>query len=158
MAELYTVIYLYMFSILDFNHTYPWFYTFPKLYNLNWCRKCSSYASSPGGSWQSFMAWVPNGSAMQIAEPWKPLPEPSEEEQKKKGQRKTTKTHGFVTFVFPLLDICSMQHIHFLCCNCFASVVNANQYFFRYQFNLYLSVLFFFGPDLVIKLKMHRCF
>ena len=28
------------------------------------------------------MAWVPNGSAMQIAEPWKPLPQPTEEEKK----------------------------------------------------------------------------
>ena len=37
---------------------------------------------SSGGSWQAFMAWVPNGSAMQIAEPWKPLPQPTEEEKK----------------------------------------------------------------------------
>ena len=28
-----------------------------------------------GGSWQAFMAWVPNAAAMQIAEPWKPLPQ-----------------------------------------------------------------------------------
>lgn len=31
---------------------------------------------APGGSWQAFMAWVPNGAAMQNAEPWKPLPQP----------------------------------------------------------------------------------
>jgi len=42
----------------------------------------------PGGSWQAFMAWVPNGSAMQIAEPWKPLPQPTEEE--KKGSKNRT--------------------------------------------------------------------
>ncbi|CAJ1345915.1 unnamed protein product [Effrenium voratum] len=29
----------------------------------------------PGGSWQAFMAWVPNGAGMQNAEPWKPLPQ-----------------------------------------------------------------------------------
>lgn len=27
-----------------------------------------------GGAWQQFMAWVPNGAALQSAEPWKPLP------------------------------------------------------------------------------------
>ena len=27
------------------------------------------------------MAWVPNASAMQIAEPWKPLPPPEEEKK-----------------------------------------------------------------------------
>ena len=39
-----------------------------------------------GGSWQAFMAWVPNASAMQIAEPWKPLPPPEEE---KKGRHRS---------------------------------------------------------------------
>ena len=39
-------------------------------------------AASLGGSWQAFMAWVPNASAMQIAEPWKPLPPEREEEKK----------------------------------------------------------------------------
>lgn len=29
---------------------------------------------SPGGSWQPFLAWVPNGAALNNAEPWKPLP------------------------------------------------------------------------------------
>lgn len=28
-----------------------------------------------GGTWQQFMAWVPNGAALQQAEPWKPLPQ-----------------------------------------------------------------------------------
>lgn len=29
----------------------------------------------PGGSWQQFVAWVPNGAALQNPEPWKPLPQ-----------------------------------------------------------------------------------
>eukprot|EP00747_Dinoflagellata_sp_TGD_P069297 gnl/TRDRNA2_/TRDRNA2_156074_c1_seq2.p1 gnl/TRDRNA2_/TRDRNA2_156074_c1~~gnl/TRDRNA2_/TRDRNA2_156074_c1_seq2.p1 ORF type:complete len:773 (-),score=152.04 gnl/TRDRNA2_/TRDRNA2_156074_c1_seq2:95-2413(-) len=28
----------------------------------------------PGGSWQQFVAWVPNGAALQQPEPWQPLP------------------------------------------------------------------------------------
>merc|ERR1712159_464967 len=28
-----------------------------------------------GGSWQQFMAWVPNGAALMNPEPWKPLPQ-----------------------------------------------------------------------------------
>lgn len=43
-------------------------------------------AQKPGGSWQAFMAWVPNASAMQIAEPWKPLPP----EEEKKGSKNRT--------------------------------------------------------------------
>lgn len=31
----------------------------------------------PGGAWQQFLAWVPNGSALQQPEPWKPLPQQS---------------------------------------------------------------------------------
>lgn len=38
------------------------------------------------------MAWVPNGSAMQIAEPWKPLPQPTEEEKKGPRFRDVTMT------------------------------------------------------------------
>jgi len=43
------------------------------------------------------MAWVPNGSAMQIAEPWKPLPQPTEEE--KKGPRCGNVTMDVMTLV-----------------------------------------------------------
>lgn len=32
-----------------------------------------SAAEPPGGSWQQFMAWVPNGSALMNPEPWRPL-------------------------------------------------------------------------------------
>jgi len=31
----------------------------------------------PGGSWQNFVAWVPNGAALSNPEPWKPLPQQS---------------------------------------------------------------------------------
>jgi hypothetical protein len=30
-------------------------------------------ADKPGGTWQNFMAWVPNGAALMNPEPWKPL-------------------------------------------------------------------------------------
>lgn len=29
---------------------------------------------APGGSWQPFVAWVPNGAALNNPEPWKPMP------------------------------------------------------------------------------------
>merc|ERR1712185_506374 len=32
-------------------------------------------AEEPGGTWQQFMAWVPNGAALLNPEPWKPLPD-----------------------------------------------------------------------------------
>jgi len=37
-------------------------------------RKKDAGPEQPGGTWQNFMAWVPNGAALQNPEPWKPLP------------------------------------------------------------------------------------
>lgn len=37
-------------------------------------RKNAGKNQLPGGTWQPFVAWVPNGSALSNPEPWKPLP------------------------------------------------------------------------------------
>lgn len=37
-------------------------------------RKNDKSSTTPGGSWQPFVAWVPNGAALRNPEPWKPLP------------------------------------------------------------------------------------
>eukprot|EP00427_Karlodinium_veneficum_P026520 CAMPEP_0169203544 /NCGR_PEP_ID=MMETSP1016-20121227/11523_1 /TAXON_ID=342587 /ORGANISM="Karlodinium micrum, Strain CCMP2283" /LENGTH=824 /DNA_ID=CAMNT_0009280595 /DNA_START=35 /DNA_END=2509 /DNA_ORIENTATION=- len=37
-------------------------------------KKHDNAFSQPGGSWQQFVAWVPNGAALSNPEPWKPLP------------------------------------------------------------------------------------
>merc|ERR1719191_509233 len=42
--------------------------------NVRKGKKKVSGPEQPGGSWQQFMAWVPNGAALMNPEPWKPLP------------------------------------------------------------------------------------
>lgn len=37
-------------------------------------RKNGGKNQAPGGSWQPFVAWVPNGAALNNPEPWKPMP------------------------------------------------------------------------------------
>lgn len=37
-------------------------------------RKKKNQQEAPAGTWQSFVAWVPTGSALTNPEPWKPLP------------------------------------------------------------------------------------
>eukprot|EP00929_Paragymnodinium_shiwhaense_P011585 TRINITY_DN11751_c0_g1_i1.p1 TRINITY_DN11751_c0_g1~~TRINITY_DN11751_c0_g1_i1.p1 ORF type:complete len:873 (+),score=182.78 TRINITY_DN11751_c0_g1_i1:92-2710(+) len=34
----------------------------------------SAVSMQAGGTWQQFVAWVPNGAALKTAEPWRPLP------------------------------------------------------------------------------------
>eukprot|EP00931_Biecheleriopsis_adriatica_P025228 TRINITY_DN15543_c0_g1_i1.p1 TRINITY_DN15543_c0_g1~~TRINITY_DN15543_c0_g1_i1.p1 ORF type:complete len:805 (-),score=156.66 TRINITY_DN15543_c0_g1_i1:74-2488(-) len=43
-----------------------------KLLNV---RKRADRQQPPAGSWQSFVAWVPNGASLQNPEPWRPLPQ-----------------------------------------------------------------------------------
>jgi hypothetical protein len=38
-------------------------------------KKGKGTAEQPGGTWQTFVAWVPNGAALANPEPWKPLPQ-----------------------------------------------------------------------------------
>jgi hypothetical protein len=38
-------------------------------------KKGKDEPENPGGTWQQFMAWVPNGSGLMNPEPWKPLPD-----------------------------------------------------------------------------------
>lgn len=44
-----------------------------KMLNMRRARAAASRAAS-GGTWQSFVAWVPTGAALRNPEPWKPLP------------------------------------------------------------------------------------
>lgn len=38
-------------------------------------KRNKNQSQEPGGSWQHFVCWVPNGSALKSPEPWKPLPQ-----------------------------------------------------------------------------------
>lgn len=43
--------------------------------SLDFQRNSARGKQSPAGTWQPFVAWVPNGAALQTPEPWKPLPQ-----------------------------------------------------------------------------------